>query len=182
VNTIKIKIASDIVVTVPAALNLMTAYVLREQQDWFEDEIKFIRTFIKPGMKVIDIGANYGVYALSMAKLVGESGKVWAFEPTEMTASCLQASVKANKFHHVELIQAGLSDRLGEAKLYTSPNSELNSLSKEAASSAQYETIRLLTLDHCLQQHQWQDIDFIKLDAEGEECNILKEAKLTLTS
>lgn len=179
-NTANIKIANDVLVTVPDAPCLMTNFVLREQHDWFEDEIRFIRTFIKPGMQVIDIGANYGAYALSMAKLAGDTGKVWAFEPTENTAACLRASIRENSFSNIELIQAGLSDRLGQARLYTSPNSELNSLSKEAVSGGQYETIRLLTLDHCLQQYGWQDIDFIKLDAEGEELNILKKGKQTL--
>lgn len=68
-------------IVVPDSLNLITPYVLLEQQDWFEDEIKFLRGMLKPGQKVIDIGANYGVYTLSMAHAVGATGCVWAFEP-----------------------------------------------------------------------------------------------------
>ena len=63
-------------VVVPDSLDLITPYVLREQQDWFEEEIKFLRRFLQPGQNVIDIGANYGVYTLSMAQAVGSNGHV----------------------------------------------------------------------------------------------------------
>jgi FkbM family methyltransferase len=180
-NTTSIEIVNDIRVTVPASPTFMTSFVLQEQNDWFEDEIRFVRHFVKPGMKVIDIGANYGLYTLSIAKIVGESGKIWAFEPTEATSACLMASILENKLSNVKLIQSGLSDRLGSARLFTSENSELNSLSRSAASGDQYESIALSTLDHCQQQYGWKHIDFIKLDAEGEESNILKKSKRALS-
>lgn len=181
-STQNIQIINDITVTVPASLQLMTPYVLHEQNDWFEDEIKFLRTFIKPGMKVIDIGANYGLYTLTIAQKIGAQGKIWAFEPTTTTHACLKQSIYNNNFNNVELIQAGLSDRIRKAKFFTGPNSELNSLSKESVSGNLHETILLLTLDHCAKKYQWGDIDFIKLDAEGEESNILKEGKKFLSS
>ena len=175
-------IVNDVKVTVPSSPRLMTNYILQEQGDWFEDEIHFIRHFIKPGMKVIDIGANYGLYSLSIAKIAGPSGKIWAFEPTPSTAACLKKSIDANNFSNIELIQLGLSDRFGSASFYTSPNSELNSLSKEATAGDNVEEISLVTLDHCLAQYDWQDIDFIKLDAEGEEAKILSQGHKTLSA
>lgn len=182
INATSITIVNSIRITVPASPQFMTTYILQEQNDWFEDEIKFVRNFIKPGMKVIDIGANYGLYTLTIANILGKSGKVWAFEPTEATSACLKESISCNKFDNIKLIQSGLSDRLGTARLFTSPNSELNSLSKEASSGNQHETISLLTLDHCKHKYGWESIDFIKLDAEGEESNILKKGKKTLSS
>jgi len=160
----------------------MTTFVLHEQSDWFEDEITFIRHFAGPGMRAIDIGANYGLYTLSLAKIIGDTGRVWAFEPTAFTSACLKKSLLDNRFSNVKLIRSGLSNRLGKAKLFTSPNSELNSLSREATSDGHYELISLLTLDHCKQKYGWEHIDFIKLDAEGEECNILKKGKKMLSS
>lgn len=177
-----LKIANEINVTVPASLQLMTPYVLREQHDWFEDEIKFLRTFIKPGMKVIDIGANYGLYTLTIAKIIGNQGRLWAFEPTTATSAYLKQSIFKNNFTNIELIQAGLSDRNRKAKFFTGPNSELNSLSNKFVSGNQHETISLYTLDYCANKYQWGEIDFIKLDAEGEESNILKTGKKFLSS
>ena len=99
-----IVIKNDVTVSVPASLRLMTPYVLHEQHDWFEDEIKFVRHYLKPGMNVIDIGANYGLYTLTAAKLLGEAGKLWAFEPTETTSSYLKNSISLNGFNNIELI------------------------------------------------------------------------------
>ncbi|HJW81310.1 MAG TPA: hypothetical protein VJ396_03615 [Acidiferrobacterales bacterium] len=76
-----IRIAGDVSVCVPRDIKLMSPYVLLEQEDWFEDDIRFARQLLGKGESVIDIGANYGVYTLSMAQAVGESGKVWAIDP-----------------------------------------------------------------------------------------------------
>ncbi|MFC1772586.1 FkbM family methyltransferase [Pseudomonadota bacterium] len=180
-NASSITIVNNIHVTVPSSPQFMTTFVLLEQNDWFEDEMVFVRHFIKPGMKVVDIGANYGLYTLSIANIIGDSGKIWAFEPTESTSAFLKESISRNKFKNIRLIQSGLSNRLGKAELFTSPNSELNSLSMDASPSNQHETISLLTLDYCMQKYGWECIDFIKLDAEGEESNILEKGEKTLS-
>ncbi len=180
--TISLRICNDVRVRVPSDLRLMTPYILHEQNDWFEEEIQFLRSFIRPGMNVVDIGANYGVYTLTIAKLIGESGKIWAFEPTSDTADCLKQSISDNNFKNINLVQAGLSDKIRKAKFYTGSNAELNSLHKESVPEGNFETILLLTLDHCRKKYQWTDIDFIKLDAEGEESNILRKGKHTLST
>ena len=177
-----IKIKNDISVTVPDSAGLMTAYILLEQGGWFEDEIELLRNIIQPGMKIIDIGANYGLYTLTLSRLTGDTGKIWAFEPTEKTAAYLRTSIAENSFTNIEVIQAGLSDRNGIASFYTCDNSEWNSLSKITAPGSSTEQINLLTLDHCREIYNWSGIDFMKLDAEGEELNILKAGKDFLAS
>lgn len=175
-------IKNNVTIVAPRSHRLMTPFVLKEQNDWFEDEIKFLRHYITDGMKILDIGANYGVYALTMAKLIGPSGRLWAFEPTASTASYLAEGIKANKFKNIKLLQVGLSNKTGKAKLFTSDNAELNSLTKAAVPDAHSETISLVTLDYCMNKYNWNRLDFIKLDAEGEECNILKKGRNTLAS
>ncbi len=181
-DTTSIALHNGLRVTVPSSPRHMTTFVLHEQGDWFEDEINFVRHFIKPGMRAIDIGANFGLYALNIAKIIGDGGRLWAFEPTIATASCLHDSIIENRLNNIVLIQAGLSDRCGEARFYISPNSELNSLSQGVAGSDQFETIELLTLDSCDARYEWGHIDFIKIDAEGEELNIIKGGTALLAS
>lgn len=165
----------------PEQVNYMSNFVLQEQGDWFEDEIHFVREFIKPGMNVLDIGANYGLYSVAIAKNLGDEGKLWCFEPTPNTAQALRSTIKKNNLEgQVEIIEAGLSDHEGTATFYLSPNAELNSLTETSNLSGDSLTIKLLTLDQCKKKYDWQSIDFIKLDAEGEEVNILKEASETL--
>jgi len=174
--------AGNLSVVVPDSLQLMTPYILMEQRDWFEDEIKFLRRVIKPGMQIIDIGANYGLYTLSLAQVAGESGKIWAFEPTSSVAACLSQSITHNRFNTINLIHAALSDHTGRASLSLNPNPELNSLGQPSSADANTtETVDVTTLDRYADTCRWDHIDFIKLDAEGEEANIVDGGKNTLT-
>lgn len=182
ITTTFITLNDNTVICAPDQATLMTNFVLNEQGDWFEDEIHFVRRFIQPGMKVLDIGANYGLYATALAKGVGETGKLWCFEPTPNTAAALRKTIEKNGYQNwVEIIEAGLSDHEGTATFYLSPNAELNSLKADDHKNTESLTINLLTLDQCRENNSWEELDFIKLDAEGEESNILKQAKQTLS-
>lgn len=170
---ITLPLVNGVRVVVPDSLDLITPYVLQEQQDWFEDEIVFLRKLLKPGQNVIDIGANYGVYTLSMAHAVGPAGRVWSFEPASSTAQLLAESIAVNGFSQVVLERSALSSAAGRAQLSLYDSPELNSLHGGDSAGAS-ETVELTTLDQCLEKNGWRDIEFIKIDAEGEEVNILK--------
>lgn len=172
-NDYAIEISGGVKIHVPADVKLMTPYILLEQEDWFEDEIKFVRTFLQPGMRVIDIGVNYGTYFLTAAKKVGENGKVWGFEPSNQCCEYVEKSIATNKFQNTQLIRAGLSDYVGKAFLATSKNTELNTVTDVIAENQQGEFVELLTLDYCMDDLELADIDFMKIDAEGKESNII---------
>lgn len=169
-------------IVTPDSLALITPYVLVEQNDWFEDEIKFLRKLLKPGQNVIDVGANYGVYTLSMAKTIGSTGSLWAFEPTSSTAALLREGVKTNGFRHVCVEQCALSNRSGTAQLALSDQSEMNSLVHTGQQATNSETVALTTLDESMHKYTWSNIDFMKLYAEGEESNILDGGSQFLSS
>jgi FkbM family methyltransferase len=171
-----VEIEGGIKVCVKNDLNSLTTYVLLEQGDWFEPEMEFIRKLITPGMEILDIGANHGVYTLTIANLLQKQGKITAYEPASSVVSLLRKGVEANGFTNIEIVNAGLSDCEGEATLFLSTNSELNSLQPDNLSQQQ-EIIKLLNLDQELAMRNWQKIDFIKLDAEGEEAKILTGGK-----
>jgi FkbM family methyltransferase len=173
-STTTVTLVDSVRVVVPDTLDLITPYVLQEQQDWFEDEIKFLRRLLRPGQRVIDIGANYGVYALSMAQAVGPAGRVWAFEPASGTAKLLAAGIAANGFAHVSLERSALSSASGSAQLALQPDPEMNALVRGEQPGGPTETVPVLTLDECLDSRAWRDIEFVKIDAEGEEAGILE--------
>lgn len=170
-----LEMVGGVKVSVPKQIKYLSTFVLREQGDWFEDEIKFLRRILRPGMKVIDIGANYGLYTLAMAKVVGNGGAVWAFEPASTTAAFLRKSIAENLFDHVHLIEKGLSNQVGEATFNLAPNSELNSL-QPVKGNIGTETVQITTLDAFVGERALPNIDFIKLDAEGEESRIIEAA------
>jgi FkbM family methyltransferase len=160
-------------IAVPDDIRLMTPFVLAEQGDWFEGEIHFIRRWLKPGMTVVDVGANYGLYTITCAQQVGREGRVWAYEPASLPRSFLVRSVANNGFDNVRIAEKALSDHEGSARLGIAANAELNSLNETGQSG---ENVPLTTLDR--EFSTWErDVDFLKLDAEGEEVRILAGAK-----
>ncbi len=173
-DTIALTLIDGVRIVVPDSLDLITSYVLREQQDFFEDELPFVRRLLQPGQKVIDIGANYGTYTLPMAQKVGANGHVWAFEPSSSTAQFLAQGIAANGFTQVTLVQKAVSSAPGSAQLTLHVQAEERSIVHGEAPPGDTETVSLVTLDDCMDRYRWVDIDLIKIDAEGEEINIVK--------
>ncbi len=170
-----IRVAADVIIAVPSRIDLLTPYVLLEQENWFEDEIVFLAGCIGEGARVVDIGANYGSYSLSLARAAGPSGRVWSVEPASQTAAYLRKSIEINEFENVTVIQKALSNKAGTARLSVEANSELNSIAQGGSGGAS-EEVPLDTLDAVAAEHAWTGIDFLKLDAEGEEERILEGA------
>src|SRR5882672_828132 len=60
---------------------------------------------LRPGDTAIDVGANVGFFTVLMAKLVGPTGKVYAYEPGQDTLVGLRANIAANNLENVEVIE-----------------------------------------------------------------------------
>jgi FkbM family methyltransferase len=166
--TMVVRTRGDFAVVVPASLDVMTSYVLLEQEDWFEDELRFVRRAIGTGQRALDIGANYGVYALSLARAVGPTGRVYAFEPSSPTRALLRESAKHNGFAQLQIVASALSDRSGTAILQGA-RPELLSLADPDRRDAEGERVALNTLDGWAARSAPGAVDFIKIDAEGHE-------------
>ena len=168
-------------ILIPDSLSLITPYVLKEQNDWFEDEIRFVRRLLQPEETAIDIGANYGIFTLAMAAAVGESGKVFTFEPASSTTAYLRESLRINNYQQVHLEQCALSNQSGKAQLAIGEHCELNALSEKAVPGGT-EEVSTTTLDQFLAGHgqNIDGVDFIKIDAEGHEIPILDGAQKLL--
>ena len=171
-------------VVVIDSLEQITTYVLEEQLDWFEDELKAVRNILKPGQTVLDIGANLGMYALSMARSVGQNGRVIAFEPARRTAALLQQSADLNGFSQLEVDVRGVGVRSGPASLTLDLNPELNrveDMPSDQEASEGIESIVLTSLDDwAAQQGPGTQISLIKIDAEGQELNVIAGARQLL--
>ena len=177
-TTHALPMAGNLTVVVPGDATLITPYVLIEQRDWFETEIKFLRKWLKPGMRTMDIGANYGLYTLTMAKGIGPQGKQIAVEPTPNTAACLRESLAHNHFENTTLVECALSNRAGNAVLQMMSNSELNTLAESEKTGEDSIEVTVNTLDAVAAP--LDGVDFIKLDAEGEEERIIEGGLQTL--
>jgi FkbM family methyltransferase len=170
-QTWRVRVRGGSTICVPASPKYLTTYVLLEQEDWFEKEIAFVGRMIQPGMRAVDVGANFGIYTAVLARGVGPGGRVWALEPASTTFACLAETIAINSFSQVEAVRLALSDRSGTARLGLDRNSELNSLTVKEGQPT--EEVPLATLDAFAATAHATNVDFLKLDAEGEELNIL---------
>jgi FkbM family methyltransferase len=123
---------------------------------------------ISKGNVVIDIGANIGYYTLIFARLVGESGKVFAFEPDPENFALLKKNVELNHYKNVVLIQKAASNVSGKAQLYLSKENKGDHRiynSHDGRESLEIETIKL---DDYFKEFIGK-IDYIKMDIQGAE-------------
>jgi FkbM family methyltransferase len=82
----------------------------------FETEV--LHKTIRPGMTVVDIGANIGYYTLLMGKMVGPYGVVHAFEPEPNNFRLLTKNIAVNKIKNIIPVQKAVADRTGWVELY----------------------------------------------------------------
>lgn len=172
-NNITLKAKHGYSLSVPASLRCITTYVLLEQERWFEFEVDFLLRYIKPGMTAVDIGANLGVYSLPIAAQAGANGAVFAYEPGSEARECLRTSAILNGLSNLHISACALSNRSGRLWLAYGSSSELNELKPGGADDGLGEMVDVVTLDVELDKHGWTSVDFIKIDAEGQEARIV---------
>lgn len=164
---------------VPERLDLMGAYKLLKP---FKTE-PCIRRFCRPGDTVVDVGANIGEWTLQMADAVGPSGRVIAIEPIPHLAEALQKSALANNMRHVSIAAVALSEDEGQAEFSVErANTGGSRLGRYARDKGEFDTItvRLETLDGLIARSGVGRVDFIKVDVEGFELEVLRGARATL--
>jgi FkbM family methyltransferase len=122
------------------------------------------------GDVVLDLGACIGTTSLLFQSLVGESGKVYAFEP--VTYELLKKNLRENGLDDVEVISKGVSDRAGKAQIEISDFCLDSSITQRDYTQGYYPTrreIELTTLDEMAEEFSLERVDFIKMDIEGAE-------------
>lgn len=133
------------------------------------NSLPIILSYVKEGDAVIDCGAFIGDQTIGYAKKVGANGKVIAFEPNPIAFECLEYNLEL--FKNVELRNEGLSDSNGKINLVEVPTNAGMTFAEKSKKGIKCVTIDSLKLEK---------LDFIKIDAEGFEHNILKGAEKTI--
>jgi FkbM family methyltransferase len=155
-------------------------------EDRFESkELRFAERFLRPGMVVLDIGANQGFYTLLASKFVGTQGKVMAFEPSPRELRRLKFHLWLNRCHNVEVSDAALGSASGNEDLHVVLGSEsgCNSLRPpEVSQPTRKLQVRVERLDDALKARQIAGVDFMKLDVEGAELAVLQGASALLST
>jgi len=145
--------------------------VLRILNGTYErEQTRLFERHLRPGHTVLDVGAHVGYYTLLSSVLVGDAGRVWAFEPNPANAAFLRRHVEVNGRVNVRVEQAAVADADGTARFDFGTGSGTGHLADAGALE-----VRTLRLDGFCAEHGIRP-DAVKIDVEGAELSVLRGA------
>lgn len=140
---------------------------------WEPNETWVVRKYLRPGDTFIDVGANIGYFALLASKLVGERGRVIAFEPVPPTVVELRKNLLRNNTTNVDVYGVAVSDTNGTVTV-SQPHDEnimANTMRMSTGARLKWE-VPSAPLPHWLNMEG--PIRMIKIDVEGAELLVLR--------
>jgi len=137
-------------------------------------ETELFKRVVREGMTVVDLGANIGYYTLLAAKLVGDKGRVFAFEPTPNNFDLLVKNIEVNGYKNIVAQQKAVSNRNGTTKLFLYPGDPNASNIYDSCSGRDSIMVGVTSLDSFWQSEGCPPIDVIKMDIEGGEMAALE--------
>jgi FkbM family methyltransferase len=123
----------------------------------------------KPGMTVVDVGANVGYYSILASKLVGPSGRVIALEPNSENCRLLLSSVRMAGITNVELIPVACDRASGWAYYSSHVGSNGGLIDAEDLLSHPGVVVPTFRLDDIVDG----PVHFLKMDVEGAEARVV---------
>jgi FkbM family methyltransferase len=141
------------------------------------ETVALLREHVKPGDSVFDIGANEGVMSACMAGLVGADGCVVAVEPQSRLLDVLEINLALNATGKYHIIHGAISDRDGEhvtLSLNPEGNTGGSSIVNKYRWSKKSETVSTWTIEHAAKLCGIARIDFLKIDVEGYEPEVVR--------
>jgi FkbM family methyltransferase len=148
---------------------------------------KTLQELIKPGDTVFDIGANIGAHTLGIAQSVGNTGRVYAFEPADFAFAKLQRNLALNPELQVRTASRQV---LLAASLNEAPEREIHASWPLQSEDKVHEKLRgrlvsaekatVETVDNFVQSENISRLDLIKMDVDGHELPVLQGATETL--
>ncbi|HUV70444.1 MAG TPA: FkbM family methyltransferase [Terracidiphilus sp.] len=156
-------------------------YIGRSMYLWGEHDPRItdvIDAVLRNGDSALDIGGNFGVTGIFIAKRVGSTGKVHLFEPQPLVASCLRTSLLINGYSHATVHECALSDRDGSAVMsVTDPSNmgmtTLSPINVDSMKHLQTISVRTKNAAEYMDSLECSAVALVKIDTEGHETVIL---------
>lgn len=144
--------------------------IVYRQYEPFESSV--VRTYLKPGMTVYNIGANIGYYVLLASESVGRRGTVYAFEPEPRNVELLKKNVAENNASNVKVCPSALGAERGTAMLsLSSTNSGDHRLT--AIADREHVSVPVTTIDDLIEAG-YPKPDVIIMDVQGSELDVVR--------
>jgi len=131
----------------------------------------FVRNYLKKGDCVFDVGSNIGYFTLEFARLVGDSGQIFSFEPHPKIFEVLKRNVKRNRYQNITLLNSACGEHNGSQNLYFSTENEGNHKIVESKNTKGSVEVEIRTLKEFVKENPPR---LIKMDIEGAELLALK--------
>jgi FkbM family methyltransferase len=161
-------------------VKLPARYIRYFQPDYESENFSFLKSACKKGSVVLDIGAHIGLFSSIAAKIIGDTGKIFAFEPTPNTLSVLRQTIRINNLEDmVEPVKQAMGRETGKTIFFISDNEADNSnslVSYKQDRELKGVEVEINTIDNFAATKRLSRIDFIKIDAEGAEYDVLQGA------
>lgn len=153
-------------------------FFLNKYEDY---ELAVVEEILNDGDTCIDIGANFGLYTLWCASIVGDAGRVVSFEPFEKNISALKENIELNKFKNIIVVENAVADTTSELNLfYNEMDKNLGMVSSYRTSECVLTVVKSVSIDEYVDANNIASIKFIKLDIEGGEYLALTGMRNTL--
>ena len=151
-------------------------------QVFIKDQYRAIE-HIKDGSVIIDAGANIGSFSVYSSN-IAKNTKVYAFEPVKETFEVLKKN--ASPYANISCNNLGLGDSIEKKKIYFNKDATVGSTFEDDEIAGSHgpsdlsQEAGITTIDHFVRQNDIQRVDFIKMDTEGYERQILEGARETI--
>jgi FkbM family methyltransferase len=142
--------------------------------------LELLVSSLRPGAVVFDIGANIGLYTVLLAKVVGEGGRVIAFEPESQTFAHLLDNLKLNSLTNVRCFRKALGQRSGQASFYSSEIIGGGSLVPSQKGGGRREVVDIVEGDELVLAENLPLPQAVKIDVEGYEYAVIQGLRRTL--
>lgn len=145
----------------------------------------FVKEFVRPGDRFIDVGGNIGMITLLAARCAGPAGQVLAFEPNPVAFQRLKSVVLYNAIDHVTMREVALGDREGELVLsvllgHTGMSTLGDVVGKDQQHVTDRYTVKVVRGDDVIPA-DLPGPAMVKIDVEGFECHALRGMSETLS-
>lgn len=134
-----------------------------------------LEKIVTKGMRIFDIGANIGYYAMMEAKLVGPDGEIIAIEPSPRNIKLLKKNIALNHLKQIKVIPGAVSDKAGNRQFHLSEQTNLNTFHAEGSAMPHLtgETVEVATRTVPELIKEFGNVDLIRMDVEGHEVEVI---------
>jgi FkbM family methyltransferase len=150
---------------------------------WEPEMQDIFSRYIEPGHVVYDLGAHQGFLSALAGKIVGNNGNVYSFEPFPYNFQFLRDNINLNHPCNVTLFAAAVSDKAGTLAFSNSIHDTANTYLKQSPEfNDNVLQVKAVSLDELLEDKTIRPPDFIKIDVEGAELDVLHGAQKLFSS